>query len=52
MRPHQPSAPPLPLRQDDTSGFAQLTVRIPSQQRFAAYDRQGKLVAGNPEQVG
>ncbi|PRW59403.1 39S ribosomal mitochondrial [Chlorella sorokiniana] len=36
---------------DDTSGFAQITMRIPSQQRFAAYDRQGKLVAGNPEQA-
>lgn len=37
--------------QDETSGFAQLTVRIPSAQRFAAYDKAGKLVAGDPEQV-
>ncbi|KAL4860079.1 putative 39S ribosomal protein L45 [Chlorella vulgaris] len=36
---------------DDTTGFAQLTVRIPSQQRFAAYDRQGRLVAGDPERA-
>lgn len=39
------------MLQDDTTGFAQLTVRIPSQQRFAAYDRQGRLVAGDPERA-
>ena len=43
--------PALPIPQDDTTGFAQLTVRVPSTQRFAAYDRRGKLVAGSPEQV-
>ena len=54
--PADPAATPaLPLPappQDETSGFAQLTVRVPSTQRFAAYDRRGKLVAGSPEQVG
>lgn len=33
---------------DDNTGFAQLTVRIPSRQRFSAYDRRGRLVAGSP----
>jgi predicted lipid-binding transport protein (Tim44 family) len=27
----------------------QLTLRIPSRQRFAAYDRKGHLAAGDPE---
>lgn len=31
------------------TAFAQLTLRIVSTQRFAAYDKQGKLVAGDPE---
>ena len=43
---HPPTHP-----QDDTTGFAQLTVRVPSQQRFAAYDKAGRLVAGDPEKV-
>ena len=34
--------------QDDASAFAQLTVRIVSQQRFAAYDVRSTLVAGDP----
>lgn len=37
--------------QDETTGYAQLTVRIPSQQRFAAYDRSGRLLAGSPDAV-
>jgi large subunit ribosomal protein L45 len=37
--------------QDETTGYAQLTVRIPSQQRFAAYDRAGRLLAGSPDAV-
>lgn len=32
---------------DDNTGFAQLTVRVPSRQRFAAYSRAGRLVAGS-----
>ncbi len=36
--------------QDDSTGFAQLTVRIKSAQRFSAYDSKGRLAAGNPEQ--
>lgn len=35
--------------QDDQSAFAQLTVSIPSQQIFAAYDAGKKLVAGSPD---
>lgn len=35
---------------NDNTGFAQLTVKMPSQQRFAAYDAKGRLVAGNPEE--
>ena len=37
--------------QDDTTGFSQLTVRVPSKQRFAAFNAVGKLVAGSLEQV-
>lgn len=36
--------------QDDSTGFVQLTVRIPSKQQFAAYDRKGRLVAGGIDQ--
>lgn len=32
---------------DDSTGFAQLTVRIPSKQRFAAFNRAGQLVGGS-----
>ncbi|PSC75974.1 39S ribosomal mitochondrial [Micractinium conductrix] len=35
---------------DDTTGFSQLTVRVPSKQRFAAFNAVGKLVAGSLEQ--
>ena len=35
--------------QDDNTGFVQLTVKFPSKQRFAAYDRRGRLVAGDLE---
>lgn len=31
------------------TAFAQLTLRIVSNQKFAAYDKQGKIVAGDPE---
>ncbi|GAB4816777.1 hypothetical protein N2152v2_003823 [Parachlorella kessleri] len=34
---------------DDSTGFVQLTVKFPSKQRFAAYDRRGRLVAGDLE---
>ena len=37
------------MAQDDLSAFAQLTVRIVSQQRFAAYDARNALAAGDPE---
>lgn len=45
--PPSPS-PPLawPALQDDSSGFAQFTIKFPSRQRFAAYDKRGKVVAG------
>jgi large subunit ribosomal protein L45 len=35
---------------DDATAFAQLTVRVRSRQRFAAYDRRGRLAAGSPAQ--
>lgn len=35
--------------QDDSSAFAQLTVRLQSTQRFAAYDARGRLLAGDPD---
>ncbi len=35
------------LAQDDSSAFAQLTVRLASEQCFAAFDRRGRLVAGS-----
>ncbi|BBN04008.1 large subunit ribosomal protein L45 [Marchantia polymorpha subsp. ruderalis] len=31
------------------NAFVQLTVRITSKQKFAAYDKRGKLVAGDPD---
>lgn len=34
--------------QDDKSAWVQLTVRIPSEQTFAAYDSSRQLVAGDP----
>ncbi len=37
------------VAQDDLSAFAQLTVRIVSQQRFAVYDARDAFVAGDPE---
>lgn len=37
--------------QDAESGFVQLTLRIQSAQRFAAYDRRGQLVAGGEQEV-
>lgn len=36
------------LMQDDKTAWVQLTVRIPSEQSFAAYDSQKNLVAGDP----
>ena len=44
-----PAHPPCRLVQDDSTGFVQFTLRIPSKQRFAAYDRRGALVAGGPD---
>lgn len=35
--------------QDDKTGFAQLTVKIPSGQQFAAYDAKGTKLAGDPK---
>lgn len=35
---------------NDNVGFAQLTVRFKSRQRFAAYDGRGRLAAGSPEE--
>ena len=32
---------------DDNTGFAQLTARLKTRQKFAAYDSRGKLVAGS-----
>ena len=37
--------------QDDKTAWVQLTVRIPSEQSFAAYDSNKKLVAGDPEKA-
>lgn len=50
-RTHLPLTTDMLAAQDDESAFAQLTVRIPSQQRFAAYDSHKTLVAGNPEEL-
>lgn len=50
-RGHPPFSAPSP-RQDDSTGFAQLTVRIPSKQRFAAFNRAGQLVGGSLDKVG
>eukprot|EP00803_Ostreobium_quekettii_P001045 evm.model.scf_822.1 EVM.evm.TU.scf_822.1 scf_822:682-1044(+) len=36
---------------DAANAFVQITVVVTSKQRFAAYDRKGALVAGNPEQA-
>jgi len=38
--------------QDLANVFAQFTVRFESRQEFGAYDDNGKLVAGDPEDVG
>lgn len=46
--PHPPPPPP-PTPQDDSTGFVQLTVKFPSRQRFAAFDKKGRLVAGGME---
>ena len=45
---HVTVIPPTPA-QDTVNAFVQLTVRLRSQQRFHAYDKAGKLVAGDPE---
>ena len=37
--------------QDDKTAWVQLTVRIPSEQTFAAYDSSRQLVAGDPEKA-
>lgn len=36
---------------DDTSAFVQLTTRLETRQFFAAYDKKGNLVAGNPSEA-
>jgi hypothetical protein len=45
----------MKLHSDAKFSFVQLTLRIPSRQRFAAYTRRGgeryELVAGDPEEV-
>lgn len=38
-------------QKDDDTAFVQLTVRIPSKQRFTAYDRAGEVVAGGGDPV-
>lgn len=35
--------------QDDSSAFAQLTVRLRSTQSFVAYDARGRVLAGDPD---
>lgn len=35
--------------QDETSAFAQITLRVRSRQRFAAFNAQSELVAGNAD---
>ena len=47
LAPPNPHPVPTPTPQDDSTGFAQLTVKFPSRQRFAAYSRTGRLVAGS-----
>lgn len=37
--------------QDDKSAWVQLTLRIPSEQSFAAYDSSKTLVAGDPDKA-
>lgn len=37
--------------QDDKSAWVQLTVRIPSEQSFAAYNSKRSLVAGSPDKA-
>lgn len=37
--------------QDEKSAFVQLTTRISTRQSFVAYDKKGKIVAGDPSAV-
>lgn len=37
--------------QDDKTAWVQLTVKIPSEQSFAAYSAKKSLVAGNPDKA-
>lgn len=37
--------------QDDKTAWVQLTVKIPSEQSFAAYDARRNLIAGSPDQA-
>ena len=37
--------------QDDKTAWVQLTVKIPSEQSFAAYSAKKNLVAGNPDKA-
>jgi large subunit ribosomal protein L45 len=36
---------------DDSTGFVQLTVKIPSKQSFVARDKKGKIVSGDTAKV-
>ena len=38
-------------QKDDETAFIQLTVKIPSRQKFTAYDKDGRVVAGGGEAV-
>ena len=41
----------LLVLQDDKTAWVQLTVKIPSEQSFAAYSAKKSLVAGNPDKA-
>ena len=41
----------LLVMQDDKTAWVQLTVKIPSEQSFAAYSAKKSLVAGNPDKA-
>lgn len=38
-------------QKDDETAFVQLTIKIPSKQKFTAYDKQGNVVAGGGDPV-
>ena len=43
------AASALCCSQDDKTAWVQMTVKIPSQQSFAAYNAKRELVAGSPD---